>query len=53
MAEGVHPRAPGGLTWCGSDKVAASGESFSSQYAAERAATNVKMNAGSAVGAAA
>lgn len=53
MAEGVHPRAPGGLTWCGSDKVAASGESFSSQYAAERAATNVKINAGSAVGAAA
>ncbi len=39
--------------WRGSDKVAASGESFSSRFAAERAATNVRENAGLAIGLAA
>lgn len=39
--------------WRGSDKVAASGEAFSSQYAAENAAAYVRDNAGSAAGAAA
>ena len=34
--------------WRGSDKVAASGESFSSKSAAEAAAENVRLNAGSA-----
>jgi len=39
--------------WRGSDKVASSGESFSSRYAAEQAAYNVRDNAGSAGGLAA
>ena len=34
--------------WRSSDKVAASGESFSSKSAAEAAAENVRLNAGSA-----
>lgn len=34
--------------WRGSDKVAASGESFSSKSAAEVAADNVRLNAGTA-----
>jgi uncharacterized protein len=34
--------------WRGSNKVAASGESFSSKSAAEAAADNVRLNAGSA-----
>jgi uncharacterized protein YegP (UPF0339 family) len=36
--------------WRGSDKVAASGESFSSQRAAQAAADNVRNNAGTASG---
>lgn len=36
--------------WRGSDKVAASGDSFSSHFAAERAAANVRDNAGGSVG---
>lgn len=39
--------------WRGSDKVASSGESFSSRPAAEQAADRVRDNAGSAVGMAA
>lgn len=39
--------------WHGSDKVAASGESFSSRYAAEQAANRVRDNAGGAASAAA
>lgn len=39
--------------WRGSDKVAASGESFSSRYAAEQAAGRVRDNAGGAGSAAA
>lgn len=39
--------------WRGSDKVVASGESFSSRFAAEQAANRVRDNAGGAVGAAA
>ena len=34
--------------WSGSNKVAASGESFVSEYNAQRAADNVRDNAGSA-----
>lgn len=36
--------------WRASDKVASSGESFSSKYAADRAAENVRDNGGSASG---
>ena len=36
--------------WRSSDKVAASGESFSSKYSAERAAENVRDSAGGASG---
>lgn len=36
--------------WRSSDKVAASGESFYGKYEAERAAANVRDNAGSATG---
>ncbi|WP_219844670.1 MULTISPECIES: DUF1508 domain-containing protein [unclassified Microbacterium] len=36
--------------WRGSDKVAASGEAFASKSNAERAAENVRLNAGSATG---
>lgn len=36
--------------WRGSDKVAASGEAFASKYNAERAAENVRLNAGRATG---
>lgn len=39
--------------WRGSDKVAASGESFSSRHAAEQAANRVRDNAGGATSAAA
>lgn len=39
--------------WRGSDKVAASGESFSSQWAAQSAAENVRDNAGGGEGLAA
>ena len=39
--------------WRGSDKVAASGESFSSRWAAQAAADNVRDNAGGATGLAA
>ena len=39
--------------WRGSDKVAASGESFSSRWAAQAAADNVRDNAGGASGLAA
>ncbi|MBF4163973.1 hypothetical protein ISG29_20075 [Nocardioides sp. CBS4Y-1] len=39
--------------WRGSDKVAASGEAFSSEWASRSAAENVRDNAGSATGAAA
>lgn len=36
--------------WRSSDKVASSGESFDSKWNADRAAENVKVNAGSASG---
>lgn len=36
--------------WRGSDKVAASGESFSSKYAADQAASRVRDNGGGAAG---
>jgi uncharacterized protein YegP (UPF0339 family) len=36
--------------WRSSDKVAASGESFDGQYEADRAADNVRRNAGGASG---
>lgn len=39
--------------WRSSDKVAASGEAFSSRLAAQAAADNVRLNAGGATGAAA
>jgi hypothetical protein len=39
--------------WRGSDKVASSGESFSSRYAAGQAAARVRDNAGNAGGMAA
>jgi uncharacterized protein YegP (UPF0339 family) len=39
--------------WRGSDKVAASGEAFSSKWSAQSAADNVRSNAGGASGLAA
>ncbi|QIK72603.1 DUF1508 domain-containing protein [Propioniciclava coleopterorum] len=47
----VYPDAGGSYrwrAWRASDKVAASGESFSSQSAASEAARNVQLNAGGA-----
>lgn len=53
---GIYPDASGAYrwrAWRGSDKVAASGEAFSSRSAAQTAADNVRDNAGGASGLAA